>query len=107
MALRGEALHRLAETVRMFLAVHAAQLPIAIANPDAIRQRILAQDNWGVVPSYTSLHRAYQHFPQTAGVYDVVHYADLGRFKRRINPFITWEPLPVLQPKNKQEGYSP
>jgi hypothetical protein len=31
-------------------------------------------------------------------VFDVMHYDDFGRFKRRILPFIRWEPLSILQP---------
>jgi hypothetical protein len=86
------------ETMRMFLAIQKAKLPISIANPEGIRKRLLAQDNIGIIPSYTSLHRANQHFSQDEDVYDVMHYDDFGRFKRRINPFITWEPLPILKP---------
>jgi len=96
--LRGESIGRMAETVRMFLAIHEAKLPIAIANPEGVRKRLLAQDNIGIIPGYASLHRANQHFGQDKDVFDVLHYDDLGRFKRRITPFITWEPLPVLRP---------
>jgi hypothetical protein len=38
-------------------------------------------------------------FCTTGDVFDVMHYDDLGRYKRRISPFITWEPLPILKPK--------
>jgi hypothetical protein len=27
---------------------------------------------------------------------------DFGRFKRRIAPFITWEPLPITRPGKKR-----
>jgi hypothetical protein len=96
--LRGEAMGRMVETIRMFLAIHEAKLPISIANPEGVRKRLLAQDNIGLVPSYASLHRANQHFRKENDVFDVMHYADMGRFKRRIVPFITWEPLPILKP---------
>ena len=82
----------------MFLAISEAGLPIAIADPEAVRKRLLALDNIGIVPSYASLHRANQHFHQTDDVFDVMYYDALGRFKRRVTPFITWEPLPVLKP---------
>jgi hypothetical protein len=100
--LRAESTGRLAETVRMFLAIHEAGLPVSIAHPDAVRKRLLAQDNIGIVPSYASLHRANQHFRPTDDVFDVLHYDDLGRFKRRATPFITWEPLPILMPVKKR-----
>jgi hypothetical protein len=88
------------ETMRMLLAIHEANLPISIVNPEGVRKRLLAQDNIGIVPSYASLHRANQHFSQDEGVFDVMYYDDLGRFKRRITPFVTWEPLPILKPKD-------
>jgi hypothetical protein len=88
------------ETMRMFLAIHEAKFPISIANPEGVRKRLLAQDNIGFIPSYASLHRANQHFSQYEDVFDVMHYDDLGRFKRRITPFVTWEPLPILKPRD-------
>lgn len=97
--LRAAAISRLKETINMFLAIYDAGLPIAIANPEAIRQRLLAQDNIGIVPCYDSLHRANQYFPEHQYVYDVLHLDDLGRYKNRVKPFITWEPLPILKPK--------
>ena len=98
--LLAEATGRLAETVRMFMAIREAGLPISISHPEAVRKRLLAQDNIGIVPSYASLHRANQHFSTSDDVFDVMHYDDLGRYKRRITPFITWEPLPILKPKD-------
>ena len=96
--LRGESIGRMAETIRMFLAIHEAKLPISIAGPENVRKRLLGQDNIGIVPVYASLHRANQHFSQDKDVFDVMHYDDLGRFRRRITPSITWEPLPILKP---------
>ena len=98
--LRGESIGRMVETIRMFLAIHEAKLPISIANPEGVRKRLLAQDNIGIIPFYASLHRANQHFRQDEDVFEVMHYDDLGRFKRRITPFVTWEPLPILKPKD-------
>jgi hypothetical protein len=98
--LRGESISRMVETMHMFLAIHKAKLPISISNPEGIRKRLLALDNIGIIPSYSSLHRASQHFGQEKDVFDVMHYDDLGRFKRRITPFITWDPLPILKPRD-------
>jgi hypothetical protein len=95
--LRGESLGRLAETIRMFLAIQKEGLPISITDPEGVRRRLLAQDNIGIVPGYESLHRANQRFCKEDGVYDVMHYDDFGRAKRRIAPFVTWEPLPILR----------
>lgn len=98
--LRAESTGRLAETLRMALSLHKAGLPFSIAEPEAVCKRLLAKDNIGIVPAYSSLHRANQHFQSSDDVFDVMHYNDLGRFKRRITPFITWEPLPLLKPKD-------
>lgn len=94
----GEAPGRIVETMRMFLAIHAAGLPVSIANPEGVRKRLLAQDNTGIIPSYASQHRGDQHFRKDEDVFDVMYYDDLGRFKRRITPFISWEHLPILKP---------
>jgi hypothetical protein len=98
--LRGESIGRMVETMKMFLAIQDAKLPINIANPESVRKRLLAQDYIGIVPSYDSLHRANQRFREDQDVFDVMYYDDLGRYKRRITPFITWEPLPILRPKD-------
>ena len=98
--LRGESIGRMVEVMRMFLALHEAGLPVSIANPEGVRKRLLARDNIGIIPSYAPLHRANQHFGRDEDVFDVMYYDDLGRFKRRITPFITWEPLPILKPRD-------
>lgn len=90
---------RLAEAIRMFLALYDAGMPILISDPESIRRRLLAQDNIGIVAKYNSLHRANQSYYEHEDVYDVMHYDDLGRNKRRIKDFITWEPLPIMVPK--------
>ena len=98
-SLAGASIGRLKETICMFLAIYEAKLPITITDPEGIRKRLLAQDNIGIIPCYQSLHRANQHFREDEDVFDVLYYDDLGRYKTRIKPFITWEPLPILKPK--------
>lgn len=94
--LAGASIGRLNETVRMFLAIHDAGLPITIADPEGIRKRILAQDNVGIIPKYESLHRANQQFREDEYVYDVLYFHDLGRSRNKLKTFITWKPLPLL-----------
>lgn len=94
----GESIGRLKETLCMFLGIHEEGLPITISSPEGTRKRLLAQDNIGIVPCFHSLHRANQSFYEHEDVYDVLYYDDFGRYKRRITPFIAWEPLPVLKP---------
>ncbi len=74
---------------------------------ESARKRLLAQDNIGIIPSYAMLHRANQHFNRDEDVFDVMYYDDLGRFKRRITPFFTWEQLPILKPINASMGTNP
>jgi hypothetical protein len=95
--LSGAAISRLKETICMFLGIREAGLPITINDPEGIRKRLLGQDNIGIVPCSNSLHRANQDFYEHQSVYDVMRYDDLGRYKSRITPFITWEPLPLLR----------
>lgn len=95
---RGCSMTRLKEAICMFLGIHGAGLPITIDDPEGIRKRLLGQDNIGIVPCFHSLHRANQHFHEHDIVYDVMYYDDLGRYKKGITPFISWEPLPILKP---------
>jgi hypothetical protein len=97
-SLYGDWLHRLRETICMALAFYEADLPFGIANPETIRSRLLAQDYIGIVPSYVFYCSARWHFTEKDFVFDTLHLNDLGRYKRRILPFIVWEPLPILKP---------
>jgi len=89
---------RLKEAIHMVLAIHNAGLPILISNPEGVRQRLLSQDNIGIIPNYDSLHRANQRFREDDLVVDVMYFDTLGRYKTRAKPFVTWEPLPMLIP---------
>ena len=97
--LQGNSIGRIVETINMFLAIRKAPLPVSIDNPEGIRKRLLGQDNIGIIPEYETLHRANQRYNNDKHVYDVLYYSDLGQYKRRLIPFITWEPLPILKPK--------
>jgi len=87
----------------MFLAIHAEGLPIMMDDAEGVRKRLLGQDNIGIIPEYQTLHRANQQFEKTKDVYDVMYLSDLGRYKRRLTRFISWEPLPLLVPRQVQE----
>lgn len=93
----GPSIIRMVEAMKMFLAIHGASLPISIAEPESVRKRLLGQDNVGIIPEYASLHRANQRFHPEEDVFEVMYYEDLGRYKRRITPFIRWEALPMLR----------
>jgi hypothetical protein len=96
--LRAPALGRLAEALRMVLEIHREGLPIGFDDAEGVRKRLLGQDNIGIIPEYDPLHRANQRFDKTKDVYEVLYFSDLGRYKRRLTRFITWEPLPLLLP---------
>jgi hypothetical protein len=97
--LYGPAITRMAEVLNMLLAIHREGFPITVSDPEGIRSRLLGLDNIGIVPEYEMLHRAGERFPKEQNVYDVMNFDDLGRFKRRISPFIRWEPFPILKPR--------
>lgn len=52
--LRAESTGRLAETPRIFLAIHEAGLPISIAHPEAVRKRLLGRPSRSVTMSSIS-----------------------------------------------------
>lgn len=94
----GHSSSRLVETIKMFLAIYEASLPISIAYPIKIRKRLLGQDNIGIIPNYNSLHRANQHFLEEDDVFDVMYFEDIKEHEEKIVPFIRWEALPMLKP---------
>ncbi len=96
--LRGQHIGRIVETVKMFLAIHRAGLPIWICDAESVRNRILGLDHLGIMPDSESLHRGWQGFPQDFHVQDVMHLRMFGRARRAALPFISWKPLPVLLP---------
>ncbi len=94
----GHSSSRLVETIKMFLAIYEASLPISIAYPIKIRKRLLGQDNIGIIPNYNSLHRANQHFLEEDDVFDVMYFEDIKVHEKKVVPFIRWEALPMLKP---------
>ncbi|WP_158728822.1 MULTISPECIES: hypothetical protein [unclassified Flavobacterium] len=89
---------RLAETIKMFLAIHKAGLSINIANADFAREQLLSLDNYAIIPEYESLHRANQQFAKDEKISDVLHLSTIKKHQSKILPFITWKPLTLLQP---------
>lgn len=89
-------LSRLAEAIKIFLAIYKVRKPITIPKPNTIREQLLLLDNIGIMPDYGSLHRANQTFEETANVHEVMHLSEIKRHLSKIKPFIVWEPLPVM-----------
>ncbi len=96
--LRGHHIGRIVETVKMFLALHKARLPIWIDDAESVRNRILGLDNVGIIPESDTLHRGWQQFPSDFKVADVMHFKEFGRARRFVLPYVTWKPLPVIIP---------
>lgn len=92
---------RLAESIKIFLAICDAGLPIAIHEPETIRDQLLLLDNVGILPEYSSLHRGVQAFETSQKVNQVAHLEEFKAYLPQLLPFISWEPLPVFYGKFK------
>lgn len=95
--LYGNSNSQLPETLKMFLAVHQAKLPITIAEPDIIRKRLLGQGNVGILPIFESLQQANQSFLAEEDVFDALYYDNLEQYAPQLMPFIRWKALPILR----------
>ena len=98
--LSGHATNRLVETIKMFMAIYKAGLPIAIDEADSIRKRLLLQDNIGIIPAYASPSSADQHFMPEELVFEVMYFEELSKYTKELLPFIRWESLPILKLRN-------
>ena len=97
--LRGHHIGRIVETVKMFLAIKKAGLPIWMSDAQSVRNRILGLDWIGIIPESDSLHRGWQEFPGGFHVADVMHFSRFGRHRRHVLPFVSWKPVPVILPR--------
>jgi hypothetical protein len=95
--LGGSSTARMAETIRIALALAKAGLPVEIHDAEKLLLRLLGMDNLGIIPEYARNHRAEQYFDDADSVFDGLHLRDLPRYNK-ILPFITWKPLPPLRP---------
>lgn len=87
---------RLAEAIKIFLAIYKAGKSINIPESKTIREQLLLLDNIGIMPDHDSLHRANQTFEAWANVEVVIHLSEIKKHLGKIRPFIVWEPLPVM-----------
>ncbi len=91
---------RLAESIKIFLAIFKAGKEIAIPGPETIRAQLLLLDNVGIMPEHESLHRGDQSFEESENVHEVMYLYELRKHLAKIKPFINWEPLPVMPLKS-------
>jgi hypothetical protein len=96
--LRGSSTSRMAETIRIALALENEGLPIEIHDDEELRSRLLGMDNMGIIPKFVLNHRASQNFEKGDRVFDCAHLHDFSR-KNRILPFISWKPIDPIRPR--------
>ena len=85
--LYGTAASRLAETVKMFLAIHKEGLPITIVEPESIRKRLLGDDNVGIIPNFESPEAAGHFFDPEEEVHEVMYWEEFKKNQRGLLPF--------------------
>ncbi|MBW2368052.1 MAG: hypothetical protein JRH15_09215 [Deltaproteobacteria bacterium] len=96
--LRGSSTSRMAETIKIALALAKEGLPVEIHDAEELRSRLLGMDNMGVIPKFTINHRDSQNFEKEDRVFDCAHLHDFSR-KNRVLPFISWKPVDPLRPR--------
>ena len=96
--LSGSSTSRMAETIRIALALVRAGLPVEIHDSEDLRSRLLGMDNLGIIPKFIMNHRASQNFEKEDRVFDCVHLHDFSRTNRLL-PFISWKPIDPLRPR--------
>jgi hypothetical protein len=94
--LRGSSTSRMAETIRIALALVKEGLPVEIHDAEELQTRLLGMDNLGIIPKFIINHRASQNFEKADRVYDCAHLHDFGR-KNRILPFVSWKSIAPLR----------
>ena len=96
--LRGSSTSRMAETIRIALALVKEGLPVEIHDAEELRARLLGMDNMGIIHKFIINHRASQNFEKADRVYDCAHLDDFIR-KNRVLPFISWKPIEPVRPR--------
>ena len=96
--LRGSSTSRMAETIRIALALEKEGLPVEIHDVEELRSRLLGMDNMGIIPKFIINHRASQNFEKGDRVCDCAHLHDFSR-KNRILPFISWKSIDPIRPR--------
>lgn len=94
----GSSTSRMAETIRIALALEKEGLPVEIHDAEELRLRLLGMDNVGIIPKFIMNHRASQNFEKEDRVFDCAHFHDFSR-KNRLMPFISWKPIDPLLPR--------
>jgi hypothetical protein len=94
--LYGDAISRIAETLKIYLSLVENNMSVAIDNPNKIRNRLLGQDSIGIVPEYESLHRSENLFDED--ISDTAHLTNFENAQKEIIKLASWEQLPCLKP---------
>jgi hypothetical protein len=96
--LMGSSTSRMAETVRIALALVKEGLPVEIHDAEELRTRLLGMDIMGIIPKFVINHRASQSYEKADRVFDCAHLHDFSR-KNRILPFISWKFIDPIRPR--------
>ena len=96
--LGGSSTSRMAEKIRIALALVKEGLPVEIHDAEELRSRLLGMDNLGIIPKFIINHRASQNFEKEDRVFDCAHLHDFSR-RNRLLPFISWKSIDPLRPR--------
>jgi hypothetical protein len=93
---------RMTETCKIAVALTKAKLPFKWYNWESIKLRLEGNDQIGIMPEYSSLHRGWQSFPEHLHVYDVLHLHDFEKKQTLAKKLIQWLPTEdfIIAPPN-------
>ena len=98
----GLAETRTIETVRFFLALYRAGVPVCIRNAEELKARLTGAEPIGIVPEGVFPAYCHARFPGE----DIVDFMNLPReHQDELAEYCRWQPIPV--PRMKKEGETP
>lgn len=92
--LSGRAVNRTIETVKFFLALHRAGVPVYLADANALADRLSETELIGIVPEDVIPAYCDSYFPGQ----DIIAFMNLPYEDReKFVPFCTWQPIPEVR----------
>ena len=92
--LAGKAWNRTIETVKFFLALYRAGVPVFLADADALADRLSEPEQIGIVPEGVTPAYCDSYFPGQ----DIIEFMNLPYENReKFVPFCTWQPIPEVR----------
>lgn len=103
--LRGTAVTRATETIRMAIGLHKAGVPVFLVDADIHLRRIRGVDLIGIVPDYYARgYGARGNFPKEDSVYDCYSYDALVAGNPALEHHIKWLPLSLPEVASSEDG---